>query len=134
MDCEIYAVLNNAVIHLANQMLNKAKLLEKLGSCLQNFRAENVLFAVHPQVRETFLGGVENFCEVTERAFLVENLVGLRKTLSVVSVRTFGLENFTKSFDLAQKLLAGSLPVLGVQVVFLVRPLFQTIGHHHCVL
>jgi hypothetical protein len=52
-------------------MLDEAKLLEELGSSLQDLGTEYVLLAIDPQVRKTFLSRVENLCQVAERALFV---------------------------------------------------------------
>jgi len=115
-------------------MLNKAELLKQLRAGLQNFLAKDVFLSVDPEVGEAFLGGVKNFCEIAEGSFFVEDFVGLGEAFSVISVCAVGFEYFAEPLSLAEELLAGALPVLGVQVVLLVAALLQTVSHHHCVL
>jgi len=77
------------------------------------------------------LGGIEDLSEVAEGALLVEDFVGFRKLLAIVTWGATCLIDFTKSLHLVQEPLASSLAVLGVKVVFLVRSLLEVIAHHH---
>ena len=90
---------------------------------VKHFVAENILLSVNPEVGESFLSGVQDFCQITEAAFLVKHLVGLGELLTVVPGCAICLEVLAKSLDLIQKPFAGSLTILRVKVVLLVCPL-----------
>jgi hypothetical protein len=55
---------------------------------------ENVLFAIYPQIRESFLGGIQNLSKVAQTTFLIQHLVCLAELVTVVAGGAVGLENF----------------------------------------
>ena len=51
----IYCILNDPLIQTSYYVLNKAELLEQFTACIQYLVTENIFFAVHPQIWESFL-------------------------------------------------------------------------------
>jgi len=114
-------------------MLYQAEALKEFAPRIQNLRRENVLLPVDPQVGETLLGRVENFSQVAEAAVFVEHLVSFRELVPVTASGASRTENFAEPLYLIEETLAGSLPLLGVEVVFLIVTLLEVIRHHNCV-
>jgi len=127
-------LLHDPLIDVSYYLLDHLELLEQFATGLQDILGENVLFAVDPEVGESFLSGVEYLRQVAQGALLVEYLIGLRELLTVLPGGADGLEPLAESLDLVQETLAGTLTVLRVQVIFLVRALLQVVTHHDGVL
>jgi hypothetical protein len=60
------------------------------------------------------LSGVEYLSQVAECALLVEDLVGLRELLSVLSGRAGGLVDFAEPLDLVEEAFACTLAIFTV--------------------
>jgi hypothetical protein len=73
---QVDAILNDAIVHLANEVLDETKLLKKLSPGLQNLWTEDVLLTVDPKVRKAFLGRVQNLSEIAQRPLFIEHFVG----------------------------------------------------------
>ena len=52
VDCIFY----DALVQVADYVLDDTKLLEKLTARIQNFMRENVFFTVYPEIWESLLG------------------------------------------------------------------------------
>ena len=73
---------------------------------------EDVLLAIYPEIRETFLSGVKNLSEVAKTSFFVENFVSFAKLLAIGPRSAVGFEYFAQSLNLVQEPFACALPVL----------------------
>lgn len=108
----IYIVFYDAFVDVANNRLDYTELLEKFSSCVEHLLTEYILLAIHPQIGETFLSGVENLSKVAEGTLFVQDFVGFGKLISVVSWGAVAFIDFTKAFHLVKEPFAGSLSVL----------------------
>lgn len=116
-------LLHDPLVDVSYYLLNDFKLLEQFTTGLQHILGKDVLLAVDPEVRESFLGGVEDLRQVAKGALLVKNLVRLGELLTVLPGGADCLEAFAEALDLVQETLAGPLSVLRVEIILLVRPL-----------
>jgi hypothetical protein len=107
--------------------------LEKFSASIEYLLRENILFAIDPEVGEALLGRIKYFSEIAQGALFVEDLVGLRKLLSIVTRGATGFVHFAQTFHLVQEPLASSLAIFRIEIVFLIRALFKVITHHDCV-
>ena len=126
--------LHDSLINISNDLLNDFELLEQFPAGFEDILRENVLFTIDPQVREAFLGRVKDFCQVAERALLVQDFVCLGELLTILPGCTDCLESFAESFDLVEEPLACSLSILRIEVIFFIWSLFQVVTHHNRVL
>ena len=58
LDGNVDGILDNPLVQVADNVLDHAELLEQFASGLEDFVREDVLFAVYPEVWESFLGRV----------------------------------------------------------------------------
>ena len=123
-------LLHDPLVDVSYYLLNDFKLLEQFTTGLQHILGKDVLLAVDPEVRESFLGGVEDLRQVAKGALLVKDLVRLGELLTVLPGGADCLEAFAEALDLVQETLAGPLSVLRVEIILLVRPLLQVVTHH----
>ena len=105
-------IFNYSLIYVSNDALYYAELLEQLAARIEHLLREHVLLPVHPQIGEALLSGVQDFSEVAQCALFVEDFIGFRKLLSVVSRGAGGFVNLAEPFDLVKEPFAGSLTVL----------------------
>ena len=61
LDGDVDSVFDDALIQVPDDVLDHSKLLEELSPCVKNFMREDVLLSIDPQIRESFLGRVQNF-------------------------------------------------------------------------
>lgn len=97
--CNVH-LFHDPLVDVPNDLLNDLELLEKFAASLQDILRENVFFAIHPQVRESFLSRVQYLGQVAQGALLIKNLIGFGELLSVFPCCTDGLEAFAESFNL----------------------------------
>ena len=71
LDCDVDGVLDNALVEVPDDVLDHSKLLEQLPSSIKDLVGEDVLFAVNPQIGESFLGRIEYLGQVAEGSLLV---------------------------------------------------------------
>jgi len=57
---DVHGIFDDALIEATNYVLDHSELLEQFSASIKNFMTEDILLAVDPQVRESFLGGVQN--------------------------------------------------------------------------
>ena len=91
---DVHSVLYNSLIQVPDNVLNDTELLEELAAGVKNFMGEDILFAIDPQVRESFLRGVEDLGQVAQTAFFVQHFVGLRELFTVVTCCAIRFKNF----------------------------------------
>ena len=127
-------VFDDALVQIANDVLNDAELLEQFSAGIENFMREDVLLSINPQIGEAFLCGVKNLREIAKTSFFVKDFICLAKLLSVGASCAVRLENFTKTLDLVEEALASPLAIFGVKVVFFIGPLLEMVAHHNRVL
>ena len=56
--------LHDALVDISDDLLDHFELLKQFSSGFQHILRENILFAVDPEVGESFLSGIEDFCEI----------------------------------------------------------------------
>lgn len=75
LNSNVNGVFNNALVQIPDDVLDHSELLEELPACVQDFMRKDILFAIDPQIGESFLSGIENFGKVAEASLLVEDFV-----------------------------------------------------------
>lgn len=111
-DGQLVSVFNNAFIQRTNHILNDPKLVEQLPASVEHLMTEDVFFTIDPQVGETFLGRIKNFCEVAKGTLFVQYFVGFAELVAVVPRLAICFENFAKPFDLVQEAFACPLAIV----------------------
>lgn len=105
-------IFNYPLIYVSNDALYDAELLEQLAPGIEHFLREYVLLSVHPQIGEALLSGIQDFSEVAQRTLFIEDFIGFRKLLSVVSRGAARFVNLAEPFNLVKEPFASSLTVL----------------------
>ena len=57
---DVHSIFDDALVETADDVLDHSELLKQLSASVKNLMTEDVLLTVDPQVRESFLGGVQN--------------------------------------------------------------------------
>ena len=75
LDSDVDSVFDDALIQVPDDVLDHSELLEEFSPRVKNFMREDVLLSIDPQIRESFLGRVQNFRQITQTSFLVQHFV-----------------------------------------------------------
>ena len=97
---DVYGILDDTLVETAYDVLDHSELLKQFSTGVEDLMTENVLFTVYPQIREPFLGGVQNLSQIAQTTLLIEHLVCLAELVAVVASGTVCLENFAESLYL----------------------------------
>jgi hypothetical protein len=85
---------------------NLTKIVEQIPPGLYDLFRKHIFLSVHPEVREGFLGRVQDLCQIAELTFLVKDFVGVAEFLAILSVLTFGFDTLAEFFDMGEELFA----------------------------
>ena len=92
LNCDVH-LLHDSLINVSYYLLDHFELLEQFATGFEHILGKDVFLTVHPEVGESFLGGVKNFSEVAKASFFVENFVSFGKLLPVLSCGAHRLES-----------------------------------------
>ena len=75
LDSDVNSVLNNTFVQIPDDVLDHSELLKELAARVKDFMGEDILLTIYPQIRESFLGRVEDLSQIAQTSFFVEHLV-----------------------------------------------------------
>jgi len=101
-------------------MLKFEKFNHEFGSMIKYVLGERILFSINPQIWESLLSTVENFCQIWELSFFIKNFISLGKVWSIISTYGFSLINCTEILDMIEVLLTNILALWGVKIELII--------------